>query len=291
MVNFIRQVCKENMQNIKDEKYGFASTILTLSVIFIILNLSIAGVLNLNKLNSYIKDNMQVEIYLEDNLTQVGIENLEKNLLQYEGVESIKYISKEIALEKLSNDLDMNFNNIDNPLQDQIVVIINTQNIDSVIDNIRGEVGVQEVEDKSEFIKRLSRFTYEVKGIIYFIILIISSATFVLLFKLIHSTIAYRRSEIELKYLLGASRSQIKLPFILEGVTAVLLSTLISIGVFIPLYTYLRNKTIKIIPFYNTVSSFEVIPKLFIYVFLIGSVITALASYISIKLYLNVDGD
>jgi len=292
MFNKSKQIIKETIQNIKNEKIPFSLTVLTLIVVFLIFDFFAIYIINLQKLNNYVKENMKMKIHLEENLTKMGIEKLEKNLLGYKEIEKIQYISKEMALRELSEKMEIDVNYADNPLSDILLVTINGENnLDLLKNNLMKELGVFEVEEKSGFIKKLSKFTNGLHKIAYYLLIIIGISIFILIFKLTHHTIYYRKKEIRLMSLLGASRSYIKMQFILENIIAEIIALFISLIIFIPGYDFIQKGLEEIIPFFRVASTNEILFLIIIIVLGIGSIITAVASIISIKIYLNLSGE
>jgi len=292
MFNKLKQIIKETAQNIKSDKRAFIVTISTMVVVFLIFNFFIVYIMNLNKLNSYVKENMKMKIYLEDNLTETGITNLEKNLLSYKQIEKIQYISKKMALKELSEKMEIDVNYADNPLKDILLLTINgEEELQLLKENLAKELGVLEVEEKSGFIKKLFRFTKELQNIAYFLLIIIGISIFFLIFKLTNHTIYYRKKEIKLMSLLGASRGYIKMQFILENIIAEIIALFLSLIIFIKSYDFIQSGLEEIIPIFKFVTTNEILLLLIIIVFGLGSIITVVATIISIKIFLNLSGE
>lgn len=288
----IGRIIKETEENIKNDKSMFISTIITLSIIFLMANIFWALVVNLKNLNDYVKSNMQIKVYLEKGITTDGVEELERQIWKYNEIKSLKYVPKEIALNQMSKSLGIDLDYSDNPLPDVIMVVLNDDiNIDKMREKLMREPGVSEVEAKGEFIKKIIRFAKSINTMMFYMYFIISLPVFILVYNLIHLTIVYRREEIEIMTLVGASRHYIKAPFILEGIVSVFLSAIFSVGMFSLVYRFLKNEMENALPILNIASLNDILPSIFIFVFVFGIIITSAASYLSIKRYLKVYGD
>ena len=134
------KILEEVRENIKNDKNLFYYSLVTMIIIFFIFNFFCMMALNLLKFNEYLKSNMQLKIYIEKNTTKEENLYLEKKLLKYDEIIKTKYVSKDIALEDLSKNLDLNFDYTDNPLPDAIFVRIKENtDIDKLIKIIKTE--------------------------------------------------------------------------------------------------------------------------------------------------------
>lgn len=288
----LRRIIKETSENIKNEKSMFFSTVVTLTIIFLISNLFWSVVVNLKNLNEFVKSNMQIKVYLEKGVTSDGVEELESQIWKYSEVKNLKYIPKEIALKQMSQSIGIDLDYSDNPLPDVIMVVLNDDiNLEKIREKLIKEPGVAEVETKGEFIKKIVKFAKSINSLMLYMYIIISLPIFVLIYNLVHLTIIYRKEDIEIMALVGASRSYIKIPFILEGIFNVFLASIASVLIFIPIYTFLKKEMETALPILNIASLRDIFPSILIFVFVFGVLITTIASYLSIKRYLKVYGD
>ena len=91
--------------------------------------------------------------------------------------------------------------------------------------------------------------------------------------------------------LVGATRLYIEMPFIIESIIVVILASLISTAVFIPIYNILRESTKVVAPFVSMASWQEVIIPTIILVSVTGILISVLSTVITMKINLKLYGE
>lgn len=291
-MRMLRGMFNEVRENIRSEKILFTSTLIMLSIIFLMTEIFTAYIFNLNKVKDFVEINMQVKIYLEENLTKEGMSELQGRLLGYSEIKSLKFVSKELALKQLEKSLEMDLDNSDNPLPNTILASLSSEiNIKEFKANLIEEEGIEDVDIRGNFIEKLDKFVKSLNKIVVYLVLIVAIPMFIIVFNLIHSSVSYRKEDIEIMSLLGASNWYIKLPFILEGIINAFLSSLISIAVFIPIYKFFEKSLEVTNPIIAVASFAEIFPNILLVLGAGGVLITIIASYISVKLYVRVDGN
>ncbi|NLK62608.1 MAG: hypothetical protein GX287_04060 [Fusobacteria bacterium] len=286
------KILEEVRENIKNDKNLFYYSLVTMIIIFFIFNFFCMMALNLLKFNEYLKSNMQLKIYIEKNTTKEENLYLEKKLLKYDEIIKTKYVSKDIALEDLSKNLDLNFDYTDNPLPDAIFVRIKENtDIDKLIKIIKTEKKVESVEVKNEFLNKIKRLNKALNKVTIYISFIVLGSIFILIFNLIQSTILIRKKDIKIMALVGATRLYIEMPFIIESIIVVILASLISTAVFIPIYNILRESAKVVAPFVSMASWQEVIIPTIILVSVTGILISVLSTVITMKINLKLYGE
>lgn len=286
------KILEEVRENIKNDKNLFYYSLVTMIIIFFIFNFFCMMALNLLKFNEYLKSNMQLKIYIEKNTTKEENLYLEKKLLKYDEIIKTKYVSKDIALEDLSKKLDLNFDYTDNPLPDAIFVRIKENtDIDKLIKIIKTEKKVESVEVKNEFLNKIKRLNKALNKVTIYISFIVLGSIFILIFNLIQSTILIRKKDIKIMALVGATRLYIEMPFIIESIIVVILASLISTAVFIPIYNILRESAKVVAPFVSMASWQEVIIPTIILVSVTGILISVLSTVITMKINLKLYGE
>lgn len=292
MITSIKRVFGETVENLKNEKMLFLSTFMTMTVIFIVLNFFVAYTINLKGINDFVKKNMQIKLYLDNSLTDEGIKNLEKSLLKYSDIESVRYISKEVALKQMVERLQLDFEFSENPLQNVILVNIGeTTDVNLLVQTLKTEAGVDEVDSRIEFLSNLAKIIKNINTITIYIYIIIAFPIFIIMFNLIGNSISRRKEDIEVMALVGANPWYIKWPFILEGFIHVFLAISVSMLAFVPLYDFFKNSLESVMPFIAMVSVKEAAKFVLILTSSFGVIVTLIASDLSIRANLRIYGD
>lgn len=292
MITSIKRVFGETIENLKNEKMLFFSTFITMTVIFIVLSFFVAYTLNLKGINDFIKKNMQIKLYLDNSLTDDGIENLEKSLLKYSEIVSIKFISKDVALKQMVSALQLEFDFNENPLQNVILVNIGDDvGVEELAAKLKAEQGVTDVDARVDFISKLSKIVANINTVTIYIYIMIAVPVFIIIFNLIGNSINRRRDDIEVMALVGATPWYIKWPFILEGFIHVILASLVSLVIFTPIYDFTKESIEAVLPFIAVMPVRETVKAVLAVTSLFGIVVTFMASYVSIKANLKMYGD
>ena len=304
-----------NITNLRILKWGFVnfgrnsllSIAATLVVTLALLTVSISIILNLvvNATVSSINQKMDLVIYFKDKVSGEELSILKEEVKELEHVESIEYVSKKEALEKLQSlDIDKRLKDIasdENRLPRSFEITLDDpKNSEEVAEFFEKEEVRDWVEDTSltrnkSKIDRLSRITSYIRigGIIFSAIFILIAVLIV--YNTIRLTIFTRSEEIEIMKLVGASIPFIRWPFIIEGILYGLIATFVSTGlIYIVFYLispgfskYFGNEIIalkgSLISFFA--SNLWIIISLELFV---GVLITSLSCAFAMKKHLDV---
>lgn len=119
---------KKILSNMKNNKDAFFSNIVSMIVVFVMLNVAVFGIYALNTYKTENRNSNQIIIYLSG-LTDEEKTEFQKKLLSVNGVESLNYESKEVALKSVSKELGIELSEAENPLADAFYVYID-ENVD-----------------------------------------------------------------------------------------------------------------------------------------------------------------
>ena len=94
---FIREVCI----SIKRNSWMSFASISTVAVSLFVLGMFLIIVLNMNRMASMLESQVQINVYLDDKLKGSEIDDLEEDLKKMQGIESVRYVSREDAIVRL----------------------------------------------------------------------------------------------------------------------------------------------------------------------------------------------
>jgi len=194
---------------------------------------------NLNDVVARWAEKVQVTFYLEDELEPRIRESLENRLEDEEAVTRVERISRDEALDrfrKLFADLDTLPEDLgENPFPASLEVTIHPdyRSPDSVarfVQSYEGAPGVEEVQYDLLWIQRLSTAVRLVRGVGAFLGGILVLAGIFTISNVIRLTVYARQDELDIMRLVGATRSYVRGPFVVEGMIQGGLGGLLSIG-------------------------------------------------------------
>ena len=122
---FIREVLISLRRN---NWMSFAS-VGTVAVSLFVLGVFMLLVLNMNRLASTLESQVQISVYLQDDIKDSVRDKVEKDILEMQGIESVKYVGRDEAMERLKERLGDQKYLLDaleekNPLPDSIEVTV-----------------------------------------------------------------------------------------------------------------------------------------------------------------------
>ena len=286
---------KTTLSNILKNKQTFFLSVGTITISIFILGLFSLFFLNLNEFLSKWNRQVQLIVYLNDDITKSQKKTLVDIINESPNVDSYIEISRDMAWSEFQSNISKNlkpFLELDfNPLPASYK--IKFQEIDNRWVYIRKlseileiQKGVESIEYGEEWILKFEKFMaftkiflFGVGGLLCFGITLIISNT-------IRLSIFSRQDEIELMLLIGATPKFVKIPFLLEGMFQGFLGSALALLLVGGVHLYLKNEFL---------SSFETMSNNFKFIdepFLMGLVglsifVGLIASYISTYQFLR----
>jgi cell division transport system permease protein len=181
---------------------------------------------NMQQLLDDFGDDLQVTAYLEDGLGAGEQGRLEALLLSVEGVEGVRAVSKAEALERFRSGVGAGaalLEGLDeNPLPASIEIQLvperrSPEGMRIVVESIRGLPGIADLASGQDWVEGYLRAIALVRGVGIGLGVILALAALLIVTNTIRLALLARRDELEILWLVGASRSFMHTPFLLEG--------------------------------------------------------------------------
>lgn len=241
------------LSNFWRNKFLSFATIIVMAVIILIFNVILAIQHIGNQAMYSLSERVDIVIYLKDNIDFYSAKNLQDTIKEVEGVTTVKYTSKEEALNIVSKthpktaDFLRKFN-LQNPLPPSISITTNSPENHATIQellqqpeyaNLMENYITDEVTGESVILsavaKNLQNIGKFVKQIIFWMVFVFILGGTLIIVNAIQLTIFHRKQEIHIMRIVGATHNFIRLPYIFEGilygVSAVILSFIILLAV------------------------------------------------------------
>lgn len=175
-----------------------------------------------HKIISYFESKPQVTAFFKDEAKKEDIDALKNQLLATGKVSSVKYVSKDQALQIYKEQ------NKNDPLLLELVTAdilpasleISTYNINdlgAIADTLKPMPIVQEVVYQKDVVTTLESWTMAIRRIGIALIIILAGVSIFIMTTIIGIKIAQKREEIEIMRLIGATNWYISWPFLYEG--------------------------------------------------------------------------
>jgi cell division transport system permease protein len=222
----MRFTVKLAIQSILNEKWINVLSVMTIGVVLFILFAVLSAAYNIELMTKSLPEKLTVMVFLKGGTSRDSASRLEKALRGNPVVKSVRFITKDEALEELKGTFKGGDHMIkglgENPLFDSFEVKLSSggsrmEDVKKFILKVRAFNEVDDVEYGETFLTSL----YSLKrGLRVLGVSTVVAFTFAIVF-ICYSTIRilfYRRKdEIEIFKLLGATKSFIRAPFFIEG--------------------------------------------------------------------------
>ena len=289
-------ILKQGFQGMwRNRGMGLAS-ISSITAVLIILGLVLIMILSINNVVLDIKNKFdEVEIFLEDHITDEQLNKIESEAKNNEGVLSVRYQSKDQALANMKEDWEGESYLLDglepNPLQNALIIKLkDIEYADSLVDKVKGLEGIDEVMYNADIINKLVLTANYVRGGGLIIIGILIFVSVFIISNTIKITVTARKREINIMKYVGATNGYIRGPFIIEGILFGLIGAITSILIVNYGYGYFFNTVsdrLYVLFTVYLVPPMALMKDVSIIFIAIGVGIGALGSLVSLKRFLD----
>jgi cell division transport system permease protein len=288
---------------VKNKETGYSKTKLRSSYLTLVISVSLVlfllGVLglvllNARELSDYLRESLSFSIILDDEAKEPDVRMLQKDLDAKPYVKSTEYVSKEAAAVKMKKDLGEDFINFlgDNPLPPTIDVFLHAgytspDSVAKIEKYVRLYPFVKEVYYQESLLFLINE---NVKKISLFL-LIISTFLFLIALTIINNTIRLsiysRRFLIRTMQLVGATRSFIRRPFIIQSALHGLIAALIALSLLLGMLYLIEKEFFLMFSFEST----YLLILLGISIIVTGVFINVISTFFSVNRYLSISED
>ncbi len=269
-------------------------SIISISLLLFMVGLMGLLILNARNLSEYVKENIGFSVILEEDIKEVDIIRIQKNLDTTAYVKSTRYITKEKAASELEEMLGEDFISFlgYNPLLPSIEVNLfaayaNPDSILMIEKDIEQFSHVKEVY----YQKSLVHLVNENIKKISMILIIFSLMLFLISISLINNTIRLsvyaRRFIIKTMQLVGATNSFIRKPFLLKSAIHGFYAALFANALMVGVIYMARKEFTDLFGFHDL----QTIGLLFISVILLGITLNWLSTFFAVSRFLHLKTD
>lgn len=289
--NSLRDAIKSLTRNIGLSFASFLCMALTLTMIAVVLII----VLNIQYVIFHLEKEIDITVYLEQNISSEEIISLEEQIKNMSNVDTVEFVSKETWKELVTDDSDFLNNTLnilgENPLLDSFDIHLKDLRLlsDTAV-KLEQIEGVFKVDYGQNFIQVIIEVFDAVKISAFILACILILATFLLINNTIKLTIFSRKEEIEIMRLVGSSNLAIRIPFVFEGILIGFFSSLLPI--ILIMYSYLLfHEKISHIALFQTIAFIPPMPFLIylaIVLILLGILFGMISSFNAVRKYLKI---
>ncbi|MBM3707845.1 MAG: ABC transporter permease [Actinobacteria bacterium] len=281
----------------------FFTAITTVAITLFIVGFFLIVIYDIQGILTSIKSQVEVAVYLKDNITDELKTYLENEIKGWDEVAEITFVSKEQALEKFrkENEGSEILKEIQgNPLPASFELELKSpEKVEQIalrfLDKDGNFIeGVDEVIYGQNYVQKLFQITAITGSIAFLIIIMLLLATVVLIFNTIRLSIHARRKEIEVMKLVGATNWFVRIPFIFEGFFEGFIGSIISVILLYFMANYLLIRGEKAIVDTMHIKELAILGSnnVIIYIYagliILGGLIGIFSSSFALKRYIRV---
>ncbi len=280
--------------------YPYFSVVFSNTVALFVIGLFGLLLIQSRRLTQIIRNNIEIQIYLDKDISDSNISRLRNILSNSEyilkdtGNPQIRFISDEEAAQKFMVDTGEDFTEFlgDNPLHDVLIISIKPEfqeieKLNEIKKNIERLQGVYEVVYMESLISSINKNTAKISIILIGIMAVMLIIVLVLINNTIKLALFSQRFLIRSMQLVGAKSAFIQWPFLRRAIIHGLISGIIASLVLYNILIYANQKIDGLDELQN---DFELI-IVFISISVLGGVIGFFSTYRSVKKYLKMSLD
>ncbi|WP_194776894.1 cell division protein FtsX [Pararhodonellum marinum] len=287
----------------KKKKLGsfkFASVLFSTTLSLFILGLFGVILIQAKTLTSIIRENIEIQIFLNKNISEADRNKIGKTLeskpyvLNKEGQPVITFISNEEAAKNFLEDTGEDFTRFldDNPLRDSYTFAVSeefqtSEQIEEIVTEIKAMNGVFEVTYMSDLIDSINKNLLKVSLVMGAFILILIITVIILINNTIRLALFSQRFLIRSMQLVGATKGFIRRPFLGRSFVFGALAGLLSSGLLYLLIEYAKAN----IDGFGVLQNNELLLILFGSLILIGAILSLFSTLRAVNKYLNMSLD
>ena len=213
---------KTAWKHIRRSPYQALAAVLLMTLTFLTLSVFAFIIFESSTVIRYFESKPQVSAFFKDDAKQQDIDTLKNNLEKTGEISSLKYVSKQQALQIYQQQ-----NKNDQLLLDLVtadilpasfeISTVKLQDLTPISQILAQSPVVSEVVYQKDVVSALTTWTNAIQEIGFAVIIILAVVSIIIMMTIIGFKISQKREEIEIMKLLSATNWYIRWPFVLEG--------------------------------------------------------------------------
>ena len=217
-------IIRETAVSLKRNSWMSFASVGTVAVSLFVLGMFLILVLNMHRMTNSLESQVEISVYAKDEVNDSGLRTLEERIASLQGVESVKFIDRETAMERFRERLGDQQFLLDslgdtNPLPNSFEVkVIRPDMVRSAAEAIQELPGVETAKYGQDVVEHLFDITRLIRLFGLALMFVLALATLFIISNTIRLTVFARRKEVAIMKYVGATDWFIRWPFLLEGV-------------------------------------------------------------------------
>lgn len=293
-IRTVEYFVKEAVKSLRRNGLMSVASVSTVALSLLILGIFLVLVLNLNNMAGVLESQVQISVFLQDNLNDREMREIGTRITKLQGVTQVNFVGKEEALHRFKERLGEQQGLLaalgeTNPLPNGFEVKVNSpEQVKPIAQEISKLKGVENTRFGQEIIEQLFNLTKMIRIFGFILIIFLALAATFIISNTIRITVFARRREIAIMKYVGATDWFIRWPFLIEGVILGFAGATISVLLLSRVYSALVSQVYESLAFMPLIPKYPFITNISIILLLVGAVIGALGSTISLRRFMKV---
>ncbi|MDR1616925.1 MAG: permease-like cell division protein FtsX [Syntrophomonadaceae bacterium] len=266
------------------------ATVTTIAICIFIVGLALLITLNANNFIDRLESDLEIVVFLDNSLLDSQIKDIQSQIGEMPGIQSIAFVSKDESLSKLQRNLNTNdLNSLigENPLPNTFKIkAVDAHQVQDLAIAMSNISGIYKINYGQGFVEKMFQVTVWVKNLSIALIIVLAFGAVFLVATSIRLAVFSRRKEIYLMRLIGATNWFIRWPFFLEGISMGTVGSLFAVLLLNICYRSILNN-IPDITLFTLVQNSAVLVPLFVSLLIIGIVLGIAGTFISLNRFLK----
>ena len=280
--------------------FKFGSVLFSTTLSLFIVGLFGIILIQASSLTKMIRENIEIQVFLDKELSQKQLDDLRKNLAQRPFVLNtedslhLRFVSNKEAAETFIKNTGEDFTKFleDNPLRDSYLFSVSeefqsSEQLTLIAKDLEGMPGVFEVSYMTDLVDSINKNLFKVSLIMGGFILILIVTVIMLINNTIRLALFSQRFLIRSMQLVGATRGFIRKPFIVRAFFFGILAGILASGILYALLEYTKGNIEGFAALQNT----EMMLLLFAGLIVTGGFLSGISTLRSVNKYLNMSLD
>ncbi len=300
LVSFSRGL-RLGFTNFRRNKFLSGATIIVMAVIIFIFNIILGVQFIGNQALKSLSERVDIVIYLQNDIDFFTAKKLTLELENLEGVKSVKFTSKEEALDIISKTHPKTAEflkkfNLTNPLPPSISItthsaedhqtvqnFLNQSEYKNLISTTIPEGAGNESIILSNVAQNLQNISSFIKQIIFWMVLVFILGGTLIVVNAIQITTYSRRQEIHIMRLVGATPNFIRLPFVFEAVLYAIFAIIISFFILVAISGSIHLDQSNLWVYYSNIN----LARIFTIELIITTILAVVSSFSATEQYIK----
>ena len=282
-------VFREGFSGFRRAKLSMFAAVMTICASLLLLGTFSILVLNANSVVESLREKVEMEAFLADYLSPVETSIVRDSIAQVPGVREVRYVSKEDAANIFKEEFGEDIHRVldFNPLPASVKIYLKdgyrtAKGAEGVYEVVKKIKGVDDVIYRKSLLEMLDRRATTFLWIVFGMGLFITISSIFLVANTIRLAIYAKRKIIQTMKLIGATKSFVRGPFIVEGLVQGFLGGALAAGILFLVFEYLtRWISVELADFVH------VKPLYYGVIVAVGCVLGFLGSALSIRRFIS----